>query len=199
MSAGNLPDARDYADFADLSRAQREGRDFRIEVHARPDSSVAIVAPHGGGIEDGTSELARAAAGADLNLYLFEGCRPAYNYRALHLTSHRFDEPRCLELIARCERVVTIHGCDGEDPVILLGGLDVVLARDLAAALASAHFEVATEGHRFPATNPANICNRGASGRGVQVEVPHRLRRGAPVEGIARALRSVLAPTPERA
>lgn len=193
MTAGNVPDARDYAGFADLARAQREGHDFRIEVLTRPHSDVAIVAPHGGGIEDGTSELARAVADDDLNLYLFEGCRPAYNYRALHLTSHRFDEPRCLALLERCERVVTVHGCDGEDPVILAGGLDVDLARELAAALERAQFEVATEGHRFPATNPANICNRGARGRGVQLEIPHRLRRGESVGAIARALRAVLA------
>jgi phage replication-related protein YjqB (UPF0714/DUF867 family) len=194
----DVPDASLYGGFADLARLQRRDVDFRIEVQARPESAVAIVAPHGGGIEDGTSEIARAIAAGDLNLYLLEGCRPAYNYRALHLTSHRFDEPECLALIAHCSQVVTIHGCDGEDPVVLIGGLDRPLALAIAAALTRDGIDVATAGHRFPATHPDNICNRGLSGRGVQLELPHRLRHGRPVQAVAAAVRSVLVALPAR-
>ena len=188
----DLPDARDYRGYADLAGAQRLGLDYRITVRPRAGSSVAIVAPHGGGIEDGTSEIATAIAGEDHDLYLFEGCRPAYNYRALHLTSHRFDEPQCLALIARCRRVVTIHGCDGEDPVVLIGGLDTPLAQAIAESMSSAGIVAATTGHRFPATHLDNVCNRGASGRGVQIEVPHRLRRCDRVEVVANAVRAAL-------
>jgi phage replication-related protein YjqB (UPF0714/DUF867 family) len=192
----DLPDARDYRGYADLANAQRLGVDYRITVRARAGSTVAILAPHGGGIEDGTSEIATAIAAAEHNLYLLEGCRPAYNYRTLHLTSHRFDEPQCLALISGCERVVTVHGCDGEDPVVLIGGLDKVLAASVAESLSRAGILAATAGHRFPATNADNVCNRGATGRGVQIEVPHRLRRGEPVAIVAAAVRSALAQTP---
>lgn len=44
---------RNYQDLADL------GKDYRIVVERRSDSSVAVVAPHGGSIELGTSEVAR--------------------------------------------------------------------------------------------------------------------------------------------
>jgi phage replication-related protein YjqB (UPF0714/DUF867 family) len=189
----DLPDARDYRGYADLASAQRLGVDYRITVRARAGASVAIVAPHGGGIEDGTSEIATAAAGTDHSLYLFEGCRSAYNYRTLHLTSHRFDEPQCLALIAQCAQVVTVHGCDGEDPIVLIGGLDTALATAIAASMSSAGIVAATGGHRFPATHPDNICNRGATGRGVQIEVPHRLRHGGSVDVVANAVRSALA------
>jgi phage replication-related protein YjqB (UPF0714/DUF867 family) len=188
-----LPDARTYRGYADLALAQRRGVDYRIAVRHRPGSPVAILAPHGGGIEDGTSEIATAIAAEEHNLYLFEGCRASYNYHALHLTSHRFDEPECLGLIARCERVVTIHGCDGEDPVVLIGGLDAALGIGIAAALARAGIMAATDGHRFPATRADNICNRGGSGRGVQLELPHRLRRGDAGVAIAGAVRLTLA------
>jgi phage replication-related protein YjqB (UPF0714/DUF867 family) len=32
-----------------------------------------VIAPHGGGIDQYTSDIARAIAGAEFNLYLFEG------------------------------------------------------------------------------------------------------------------------------
>jgi phage replication-related protein YjqB (UPF0714/DUF867 family) len=62
------------------------------------------VAPHGGRIEDGTLEIARAIAGRDHHLYLLEGRRTSHNYHTLHLTSHRFDKPRCLDLLSQAER-----------------------------------------------------------------------------------------------
>ena len=46
-----------YTSFAHLSRGEREGRDYRIRWRMGG-SGVAIVAPHGGGIERGTSALA---------------------------------------------------------------------------------------------------------------------------------------------
>ena len=95
-----VPDARAYRSYADLARAQTRGRDYRIVVERRPASPVAVIAPHGGGIENGTSELARAIAASDFSLYLFEGLRRSRNYTALHLTSRCFDEPQCLGLIA---------------------------------------------------------------------------------------------------
>ena len=94
-----VPNAKLYRSYADLAAVQAEGEDYRVVVVPRATSRVAIVAPHGGSIEAHTSSIARQIAGTDLNLYLLEGTRPAGNYQALHLTSHRFDEPRCLMLL----------------------------------------------------------------------------------------------------
>jgi Poly-gamma-glutamate hydrolase len=74
---------------------------------ARP--KFALVAPHGGGIEPGTSELADAIAGSDLSFYTFEGLKSSGN-TDLHITSTRFDEPMCLTLLASSSVVVTLHG-----------------------------------------------------------------------------------------
>ncbi len=187
-----VPDARHYRGYADLARAQRRGIDYEVLAWRRPASQVAVIAPHGGAIEDGTSEIAQAIAGEDFNLYLLEGRRPSLNYHALHLTSHRFDEPECLQMVAACPHVVTVHGCEGTAPVVLLGGLDLQLRDLLAAALGEAGIDAATDGHRFPATNPANICNRGLVGRGVQLELPHELRRSTAAPRIAAIVRSTL-------
>ncbi len=187
-----VPDASRFRNFADLARSQVRGRDYEICVRRRAASPIAIIAPHGGEIEDGTSQMARAIAGDDFNLYCFEGTRPSKNYTALHLTSHRFDEPECLSLIASCPVVIAVHGCGGEQPQVLLGGLDVPLRDLLAASLAAAEIRAETSGHRYPAVRPDNICNRGARGRGVQLEITHPLREGREAARLASAVRSVL-------
>ena len=75
-----VPNATLYRSYADLAAAQAEGVDYRVVVIPRATSRVAIVAPHGGSMEAHTSSIARQIAGTDLNLYLFEGIRPAGNY-----------------------------------------------------------------------------------------------------------------------
>jgi phage replication-related protein YjqB (UPF0714/DUF867 family) len=192
----NSPDARAFRNFADLARVQVRGRDYAISVKRQPSSPIAVIAPHGGEIEDGTSELARTIAGEEFNLYSFEGTRPARNYRALHLTSHLFDEPECLALIAQCGFVVAIHGCAGDEPAVYLGGLDVVLRDLLADALTSANVAAARSGHRYPAVHPNNVCNRGARRMGVQLEITHSLRNAAAAAPLVAAVRSVLFKVP---
>jgi len=181
-----------YGCYADLARAQVEGADFNVRVQRRPGSAVAILAPHGGGIEAGTSEIARAVAGSEFNLYLFEGIRVSGNYAALHLTSHRFDEPRCLSLLTACDHVIAIHGCRGEARQALLGGLDVRLKERIGDAIGGAGIETRLDGHRFHAVHPRNICNRGRRRAGVQIELTSALRLATFHSAVVTAIRSVL-------
>ncbi len=172
----SIPNAKAYKGFADLEKHQIRNKDFRIVVVSRPGSRVAIIAPHGGLIERRTSEIATAIAGDSFNLYLFEGIRGSKNYTALHLTSHLFDEPECMNLIGQCSHVVAIHGCQGDEPKILLGGLDQSLKIQLAKAFSSANLVAELNGHNFPATESTNICNRGLKRQGVQIELSAALR-----------------------
>jgi phage replication-related protein YjqB (UPF0714/DUF867 family) len=181
-----------YGCYADLARAWEEGADFNVCVRRKPESAIAILAPHGGGIEAGTSEIARAVAGSEFNLYLFEGILESGNFAALHLTSHRFDEPRCLALLSACDHVVAIHGCSGHVPQALLGGLDRGLKELMHEAIAAAGIEARPFGHRFRAVDPRNICNRGRRGAGVQVELTSALRLQPSNDAIVAAMRSVL-------
>ena len=181
-----------YGCYADLALAHVEGADFNVRVRRRPESSVAILAPHGGAIEAGTSEIACAVAGSEFNLYLFEGIRESGNYPALHLTSHRFDEPRCLGLLSACNHVMSIHGCRGDMPQVFLGGLDAELKETVCTALTAAGIEARLDGHRFRAVHPRNICNRGRRGVGVQLELTSALRLEDSNPVLVEALRSVL-------
>ena len=165
----------DLTGFADLCSQFAEGRDFVVEIARRP-STAAVIAIHGDPIERGVSRIARQIAGQVHNLYLLEGRLPALNYEYLHLASSRFDDPRCLDLVSRCDRVVTVHGCNGLEENVLLGGLDEALKARIAVALTAAGVPCQTEGHRFPGRQPPNICNRGATGMGVQIELTDPVR-----------------------
>jgi phage replication-related protein YjqB (UPF0714/DUF867 family) len=168
-----------YDSFATLAANEIEGVDYRICVTKRA-SPFAIVAPHGGLIERGTSEIAAAIAADRFSLYCFEGLRQPANGARLHITSTRFDEPRALALVSACEVAIGVHGRkdQGDDASIWVGGLHEILRNAICEALASAGFKAKAvgDGHRLAGRDPANICNRGRRGAGVQLELPKTLR-----------------------
>ena len=163
-----------YGSFLGLARNEKEGRDFRIHCRDRGSATV-IIAPDGGGIEPGTSEIADAIADDDLSFYAFVGIKSRGN-RHLHITSTRFDEPRCVAIVSASEKAVSIHGEDSPGRVIFLGGRDRDHVSRLRAALEERGF--CTEIHqRLPGQGEKNICNRGRSGVGLQLELSEGLRR----------------------
>jgi len=181
-----------YASYAELSRHEVQGRDYCIQASARPHSPVLIVAPHGGMIEVGTSEIASVIAGNQYSLFSFEGLKPYGANRDLHITSHHFDHPECLRMAAGCEIVLSVHGCAGESQ-IHVGGLDAELAQRVALALSTAGFAVDGQSRKYPGRHPRNICNRGARQKGAQLEITYDLRTGDSRSGIARAVRAAIA------
>jgi|HubBroStandDraft_1064217.scaffolds.fasta_scaffold265538_1 phage replication-related protein YjqB (UPF0714/DUF867 family) len=182
-----------YGSFAELARHETAGKDYRIEVRERTNASLLVVAPHGGMIEAGTSPIAAWIAGEEFHLFSFEGLKPYGENRALHITSHRFDHPRCLELASRSTLVLSVHGCLGESR-IHVGGLDEDLTGRLAAELSAAGFNVDWPSTRYPGRHPSNICNRGSSGKGAQLEITYDLRAAGRGMAIARAVRAALLP-----
>jgi phage replication-related protein YjqB (UPF0714/DUF867 family) len=183
----------DFHSYDDLARHFREGVDYAVHVVPRERSPIAVLAPHGGRIEGRTSDVARLIAGDEHGLYLFEGLRTTGdNFDCLHLSSRWFDEPRALDLVSRCDTVVAVHGYVGPGPDVLLGGLNDELKEKIARSLAQAGLSYLTDGHRFPGADPRNICNRGRSGAGVQLELSDRVRKGGDWSGLALAVRAAL-------
>jgi phage replication-related protein YjqB (UPF0714/DUF867 family) len=179
-----------YQSFAALAEDAPDGS-WRVVHRHVPQSDVLIVAPHGGGIEPGTSGLATMIAAEEYNLYCFEGLKKSDN-RDLHVTSHRFDDPRALSLAARSAIVVGIHGCKGAN-AIFVGGLDTRLVAFLTDALLAAGFPARSQGHDFPAVHPQNICNRGSRGAGAQLELTVEFRSAARRASISRVVRQSIA------
>lgn len=150
--------------------------DYRIEF-MEADSSVLILAPHGGKIEPHTSIIAKQIAGEDFSFYLFEGTKQTHNFNNLHITSTNFDEPICLKLLEAADTSVAIHGKQGAGGKILIGGLNEELANLIENSLKQAGFnsEVIRTGH-LSGTNSKNICNRTKTGKGTQLEIEKGLR-----------------------
>ena len=181
-----------YGSFSELVRHAREDSDYRVVRIDRPGSPVIILAPHGGEIEVGTSEIAALIAGGEHSLFCFEGLSAGASSRDLHITSHRFDHPDCIALAARRRVVLAVHGCRGHAQVFV-GGLDADLAACLTRHLALAGFDAVAANHAYPGTHPLNICNRGSRGRGAQLEITHDLRAAEHREAIASAVREAIA------
>lgn len=174
-----------YKDFAELSRNEEEGRDFRIRPLDRRVPMV-VIAPHGGDIEHGTSEIADAIAGDDFSFYAFEGIKQSRN-RDLHITSHRFDEPKCVNLVGASTTAIAIHGRKGEAKVVYLGGLDTRALKVLRATLLAGGFRVEKDDSpRLQGRDKKNICNRTKTGTGVQLEITRGLRRSFFFQGLHR-------------
>lgn len=168
-----------YDCFAALAAREIEGVHYRIRVTARP-SPIAVIAPHGGLIEPGTSEATLAIAEEIFSFYCFESLTLRAKGDGLHITSTRFDEPQALQLVRASDVAISVHGRkNGEDEAsIWVGGLHEPLRDSIAAALRGHGFRAKSvgEGHPLAGRDPANICNRGRRRAGVQLELPRALR-----------------------
>ena len=110
-----------YSCFAELKKNEAQNKDYKISI-SDVGSGITIIAPHGGKIEPGTSDIARKIAKERFNCYCFEGVKKESNGR-LHITSHNFDEPTAEKIIGGSHTVVAIHACTGNEKFVYLGGI----------------------------------------------------------------------------
>lgn len=181
----------EYPNFSALTAAHVEGRDYDRCVHFLPGSPFAVIAPHGGRIEPETDTIAREIAGDSFSFYCFRS-HLLKRQANLHITSHRFDDPACLNLIAKHRTVITVHGWGADGERVLIGGLDVELITRIAAGVRAAGITATTATSSLSGTEPSNICNRGSSGRGVQLELTMPLRCGRHRNEFTAAIRQAL-------
>ena len=72
-------------------------------------------------------------------------------------------------------RIVGAH--DGDPDAVYLGGRDAELITTIEQRLQQAEFKTKDNGHKFPGIKKSNIVNRGATGKGAQLELPLSLRK----------------------
>ena len=164
-----------YLTFADLAANERLGIDYRIRVEDRG-SPFVILAPHGGWIEPDTSKIAEEIAGTDLSFYAFEALKNG-PHGGFHITSHRFDEPKAIDLVGRSRTAVAIHGRRDEGKeAVWLGGRATTLAIRSALPCAT---PVSTPNpmRGFPASTQQISAIGRCPAEGVQLELPRSLRR----------------------
>lgn len=163
-----------YNNFQSLKRNEKEDVDFGIEVKDRG-SEYAIIAIHGGSIEPFTTEIAKSIAGENASFYSFIGMKKMGN-RFLHITSNNFDEPKCVSLIKKSYKAISIHGKKGDKDFLVLGGLDENLISIIFDSLTKADFNIIDTEESVSGKSENNICNRCKSEKGVQLEISRGLR-----------------------
>ncbi|GAK13596.1 poly-gamma-glutamate hydrolase family protein [Geomicrobium sp. JCM 19039] len=161
-----------YETYDELKMQHMKGQDYDIHVSAK---QRMIIAPHGGGIEPGTSELTRLLAErTGMGFYIFEGRQRSGN-ADMHITSTHFDEPTCVHVVGESTTTLAIHGYLGkpEQRETIIGGRDEQLKRETLCALQTAGFtaRIAEQGTLFSGQSPRNIVNMNRCLKGVQLEI----------------------------
>ena len=164
-----------YQSYEKLRNSVQEGRDYLIDSHQGITDAV-IIAPHGGKIEPGATEITKAIAGEEHSYYSLEGLKPGNNHD-LSIPSEKFDEPSALKMVRQANRVIAIHifFSGQQEELVHIGGLDTDLKQKIKDNLEEKGFSTQESGANFESENPQNICNRGKRKKGVNI-------------GIARAL-----------
>ncbi|MEI2326066.1 MULTISPECIES: poly-gamma-glutamate hydrolase family protein [Priestia] len=164
-----------YQNFKQLSQHESSAS-YKVTTKETK-SPVLIFAPHGGGIEGGTSEIAKELSKQNA-LYLFESLK-SKGSRDLHLTSTHFDEPTARKMVSKYDNVLSLHGYSGNEKHIFVGGTDRERAKKLTQLLNQNGFpaELITKGHdEIAGINPGNIANKNRTGKSIQLEISQPLR-----------------------
>ncbi|GAA4884350.1 hypothetical protein GCM10023235_76470 [Kitasatospora terrestris] len=168
--------------------------------------ATAVIAPHGGCIEPGTSELCLAVAGyrpedatavagtPQYDYWMFEALRTGF-HDALHITSTHCDDPAALAIVGGSAYAVSLHGrsdlppSKGPAKQVLIGGADTVFMQRVHDTLvqyrnavglteADVALNIGTAGvdEDVNGNEPDNICNRTYTRGGVQLEMTTSMR-----------------------
>jgi len=187
------------AEGVDYARRHRRHERFD-DTLARTDDvpKTTILAPHGGGIEPGTSELCLAVAGyhpaslsqippagVTYDYWMFEGLRDRdRDNPRLHVTSTGCDDGVAVSLCAGSLNALALHGflprppMSEDDQVVLVGGGNPDLRCHLLKGLCAAGFDARDAGPQGELNGNAtcNIVNRTLLGMGAQLELSKPLR-----------------------
>lgn len=163
-----------YPNYIQMKANYTEGKDYVIDYRTAQSDTI-VIAIHGGAIEPGTTEIANEIAEDKYSFYTNMGLRSSGNFD-MHITSTDYDEPVALELVAKSERTLSIHGCRGTEPITYIGGLDKDLKEKVGSKLIEAGFIVEDAPSNIGAEDERNICNLNVNGAGVQLELTYELR-----------------------
>ncbi|WP_276371699.1 poly-gamma-glutamate hydrolase family protein [Chryseolinea sp. H1M3-3] len=206
-----MPEGPDYYDsMSALYANETEGINFTKEWYrhrARYKSlkgyvdanKIFIIAPHGGSIESGTTELALATAGFVKNFngatdtsntydyFIFNGTNPSGENGKLHVTSSHYNDVDANVIVKNSVISLAFHGCTDLQPdestgkgykACLIGGLDEELKEILEVQLMTAGFNAyITTQDMLDGSLPNNIVNKNKRKQGIQVELTTSLRK----------------------
>ena len=156
------------------------GRDFRVAFGDSKVELCLLIAPHGGGIEPGTSDILRAVVETGgWAWYEFAGFLRQGNKDALHISSTEFDEPTLMAMLPQTAFVVAFHGAsEAAEPLVYIGGKWNLGRQAMIGSINNASSEhglravdaVETAAAHLRGLDPSNLTNRGKRGEGVHLE-----------------------------
>lgn len=165
-----------YQSMTQLESETVEGVDWKKDTRDNG-TKVLIVAPHGGSIEQGTTEATKALAKkGNYDYFSFEAIRPKNNTE-LHVTSTHYDDPTLNQMIQNRTATISIHGAAGTDQIIYLGGPPSTLRDEMETQLKSSGFTVMAPLDYIGGVKKNNFINREENNTGVQLELTTALRK----------------------
>lgn len=165
-----------YKSMTELMQNTIEGQDWDIETYDT-DSDIISMAVHGGGIEIGTTELAKLVAEkGGYNFFSFTAKLPSNNTQ-LHVTSTNYDAPRIIDKIQDSAHSISIHGASGTEEYTYMGGGNTALKNLIWKNLTESGFDCRESPGNLAGVEPMNIANRTMLGMGVQLELSTEMRK----------------------
>ena len=151
--------------------------DWSIETNQNS-HPVLSIAPHGGGIECGTSELALLVSQKlNCNFFTFKGQLSSNNSR-LHVTSSHYNDQLALALTKQVNYTISIHGYhDKEKESTYIGGTNEQLKSLIKKHLESRGFIVLEAPKNLAGKSRRNINNKNRFKSSVQLELSTKLRK----------------------
>ncbi|WP_458259953.1 poly-gamma-glutamate hydrolase family protein [Staphylococcus haemolyticus] len=176
-STGNATRKQDYyKSMTELYNDTTEGIDWKKDTR-NVGKSVLIVAPHGGNLEQGTSELTKLVANnGDFDYFSFEAIRPSNNTQ-LHVTSTNYDDATLHDMIQDRTATISIHGARGEEQLVYLGGYQSSLRDAIQSQLELKGFIVKIPPKYLGGLSNNNFINKVEESTGVQLELTTALRK----------------------
>ncbi|REJ11171.1 poly-gamma-glutamate hydrolase family protein [Halobacillus trueperi] len=166
-----------FCSFEELTEVYEEGEDWVIATSTEGNQQWLVSAIHGGGIEETTSSLAEAIARKSYPYYAFKGRLASDNFRNLHITSTNFNEPQALEMVAKADHHISIHGAGGDERKTLIGGRDKELMKVVERHLEEKGFAVEQAPEHLDGDHPDNYVNKTKTEKGVQLEITRGQRK----------------------
>lgn len=165
-----------YKSMTELMQKTVEGQDWDIETYDT-DSDIISMAVHGGGIEIGTTELAKLVAEkGEYNFFSFTA-KLSSNNTQLHVTSTNYDAPRIIDKIQDSSHSISIHGASGTEEYTYMGGGNTALKNLIWKYLTEKGFDCRESPGNLAGVEPMNIANRTMLGMGVQLELSTEMRK----------------------
>ncbi|MCJ1661261.1 poly-gamma-glutamate hydrolase family protein [Staphylococcus sp. NRL 18/288] len=171
-----VPHKDHFRSMTQLFANTKEGVDWKKEIK-KTGSNVIIVAPHGGNIEKGTTELTKMVAKHNHYDYYSFTVLSQQNPEKFHVTSSHYNDPTLLNMVKSKDFAVSIHGAKGDKPVIYLGGLDTELKEAIKQQLLKQHFTVKIAPSYLGGDLKQNFVNRDFKDKGVQLELTTAFRK----------------------